>query len=204
MKLSLRLITILCYFLPCTFFLITCGGIRMRFAYNQTEANKNILLDNESATKDVDTTQDNSIQLNDTTKSNLLQQSNSRDTTKITSDSIKKSTDYWDKIYRKIMMPTGSSLSAIGSILYYKNLTGQISIGVSLLISIILFLAFKFIKSKRTILYLLLISFLCLVIFIVDSFISNVTLLWGSWCILSFLIFQMMLEFKDQTKTKSD
>jgi hypothetical protein len=92
-------------------------------------------------------------------------------------------------------MPTDTSLSGIGSILFFKNLTGQIAIATSLLGSLILFVAFKFLQSKRARLYLLVTAMLCLTIFIIDSFSSSMTLLWGSWTLLVLLLFQVILEF---------
>ena len=42
MKFLLRIITIICYFAPFTFFLVTCNGaFEMRFSYNKLEADSN-------------------------------------------------------------------------------------------------------------------------------------------------------------------
>ena len=72
MKFTLRLVTVICYFLPFTFFLTTCNnGLELRFSYNQAEADKNILLEKESSEAVTDTAQYDQQILNDTTKSNL-------------------------------------------------------------------------------------------------------------------------------------
>ena len=201
MKFTLRLVTVICYFLPFTFFLTTCNNVlELRFSYNKAEADKNILLENASSEGITDTVQYDQQILADTTKTDTVAQNVLKDTVKISSDTLQKSSDYGDRILRKIVMPTDTSLSGIGSVFYFKNLTGQIAIALSLLISLVLFVAFKFIKSQRTKLYLLLTAVLCLTIFIIDSFVSNVTLLWGSWTLLILLLLQLIQEFNDKKK----
>ena len=202
MKFTLRLVTVICYFLPFTFFLTTCNnGLELRFSYNQAEADKNILLEKESSEVAVVDTAHYDQQISvDTTKTETDTQAILKDTVKTSSDTIQKSSDYGDRIFRKIVMPTDTSLSGIGSILYFKNLTGQIAIAISLLISLVLFVAFKFLKSQRAKLYLLLIAVLSLAIFIIDSFVSSVTLLWGSWTLLILFLLQLIEEFNDKTK----
>ena len=202
MKLTLRLVTVICYFLPFTFFLTTCNnGLELRFSYNQAEADKNILLEKKSSEVALaDTAQYDQTILVDTTKAKVAKQTISTGTIKTSYGTLQKSTDYGDKILRKVVMPTNTSLSGVGSILYFKNLTGQIAIAISILISLILFVAFKFLKSQKAKLYLLLTSTLCLTIFIVDSFISSVTLLWGSWTLFLLLMLQLIIEYNDRRK----
>ena len=201
MKLTLRLFTIICYFLPFTFFLTTCNnGLELRFSYNQAEADKNILLEKKSSEAVIDTSQYDQQVLVDTSKTGTVTQTILTDIVKTSSDTLQKSSYDGDKIFRKIVMPTDTSLSGIGSVFYFKNLTGQIAIAICLLISLILFAAFKFLKSQRTKLCLMLTAVLCLTIFIIDSFVSSVTLLWGSWTLLILLLLQLMQEFNDKTK----
>jgi 4-amino-4-deoxy-L-arabinose transferase-like glycosyltransferase len=202
MKLTLRLVTVICYFLPFTFFLSTCNnGLELRFSYNQAEADKNISLEKESSEVAVtDTAQfDQSISI-DTTNTNTATQTVLTDTVKTSSDTLQKSTDYGDRILRKMLFPTDTSLSGIGSILYFKNLLGQIAIAVCLLISLVLFIAFRFLKSKKAKIFLLLTAVLFLTIFIVDSFVSSVTLLWGSWTLLLLLVLQLIIEYNHRRK----
>jgi hypothetical protein len=183
----------------------------LRFSYNKAEADKNILLEKESSEVAIADTEvaiadtahyDQQITV-DTTKRETDTQAILKDTVKTSSYTLQKSPDYGDRIFRKIVMPTDISLSGIGSVFYFKNLTGQIAIAMCLLTSIVQFVAFKFLKSQRTKLYLLLTAVLCLTIFIIDSFVSSVTLLWGSWTLLILLIFQLILEFNDKTKAYS-
>ena len=202
MKLTLRLITVICYFLPFTFFLTTCdNGLGLRFSYNQAEGDKNILLEKESSQVAVNDTAHNDQQISaDSIKTETDTQAILKHTLKTSSDTIQKSSDYDNSIFKKVVMPTDTSLSGIGSILYFKNLTGQIAIAISLMISLVLFVAFKFLKSKRAKLYLLLIAVLSLTIFIIDSFVSSVTLLWGSWTLLILFLLQLIQELYNKTK----
>lgn len=200
MKLTLRLITVISYFLPFTFFFTTCNnGLNLRISYNQAEANKNIELDKESAVVS-ETIQVDEQALVDITKSDTISQSILSDTIKTASDTLRKKNNYIDLIIIKMIRPTKKSLSGIGSILYFKNEIGKVAIAISLMISFILLVAFKFIKSRRIILSLLLITLICLAIFIIDSFISSVTLVWGSWTLLILLLLQIIQEFNNKPK----
>lgn len=198
MKLTLRLITILCYFLPFTFFLATCNGVDINIAYNKADADKDILLEKESSKGTIDSLQNEQQALIDTTNTNADSAEISESTTKTSSDTLPRSPNYGDIIFGKVIQPTDTSLSGVGSVLYFKNLTGQITIAISILISLILFVAFRFLRSRKAQLYLILTAFLCFTIFIIDCFISNVTLLWGSWTLLILLLFQLIIEFKDK------
>ncbi|MDF2189348.1 hypothetical protein [Paraflavitalea sp. CAU 1676] len=202
MKLTLRLVTVICYFLPFAFFLTTCNnGLELRFAYNQADADRNKLLEKESVEVAVADTAHYEQPISfDTTKIDTATQTILTDIAKTSSDTLQKSTDYGDRVLKKMLFPTDTSLSGVGSILYFKNLTGQITITLCLLISLILFLAFKFLKSHKAKLYLLSTAVLSLTIFIVDSFISNVTLLWGSWTLFVLLMLQLIIEFNNKRK----
>ena len=199
MKLLIRTFTVICYFLPFTFFLTTCNnGIELRFSYNQIEADINKKLEKEdnnvsSTSAAIDRNQTN----NDTLKIDTAKQNISTDTIE---KHINKSPKLIDSIYMKIMRPTNSSLSGIGSILLHKNTFGKITISIALFCSLILLIAFKFIKSKRGIKYLLLLSLLSLILFIIESFLSSVTVLWGCWTLLCLLITQFIIEFINDEK----
>ena len=201
MKFTLRLVTVICYFLPFTFFLATCNnGLELRFSYNQAEADKNLLLEKESSEAVTDTAQYDQKVFNHTKKPDTIAQNVLNLTQKSSSNTSQTSTDFGGSIIRKIVMPTETSLSGIGSILYFKNITGQIAIAISLLISLILLLAFKFLTAQSTKLYLLLTAVVCKMVFIIDSFVSSVTLLWGSWSLLILLLLQLIWEFNNKMK----
>jgi len=105
-----------------------------------------------------------------------------------------------NKFLRRIIMPSDISPSGIGSILYFKNITGRTLIGTGFLISLFLLIFGKFIKRREISKYLLLTNILCLVILIVDSLIAKVSLLFGAWTIFALLIFQIILDANDRKK----
>lgn len=98
MKLTIRFVTIICCFLPFTFFFTTCNNtLELRFSYNEVEANQNILLKEKSSEAGTDTVQYNQQVLIDTAMT---------DTVKTSADTLQKLSNYKDKIFRKIIMPT--------------------------------------------------------------------------------------------------
>ena len=194
----------ICYFFPFTFFLVTCNSNRLLnigIAYNQTEANRNILVERETCELILDSTNITQQNLADSIKKVTLNPKALKDSV-IKSSNIfaTPASEYFVIITRKIIFPTDSSLSGIGSIFYFKNLIGQVAIALSLIISLILFVMFKFLKSQRIKKYLLLTAILCLTIFVIDSFVSSVTLLWGSWTLFLLFLTQLILEFTSKTK----
>jgi hypothetical protein len=195
MRFTFRLLTLLCYFLPCTFFLSTCNnGFDLRFSYNQKEADSNLIVAQES----IDTTiKSNHISKTTRTQVDTLNKG-LNDTVQLVANANSK-VDFRKKLIEKVILPTDKSLSGIGAIFYYKNLVGKIAIAISLFASLVLFFAFKYIKPKRG-LYLLLTAFLCLLLFIIDSFISGVTLLFGTWLLFLLYLLQMIIAINDSSK----
>lgn len=197
---TLRLLTIICYFLPFTFFLTTCNnGLEMKFSYNQKEADKNTLLEIESSKTQIDI--DSSLADTppfklDTIKTLTDSKNSSQDTLKQTAII---SGNFWDRILRQIIMPTDNSLSGIGSIFYFKTLVGQIAISTSLMTSIII-LTTSILKSQKLKKLLLLTNIISVTTFILQGFYSNVTLLWGTWTLLLLLLLQIIISFIDKKK----
>ncbi|MEI6183994.1 MAG: hypothetical protein WCP65_00595 [Bacteroidota bacterium] len=203
MKLLLRFVTVMCYFLPFTFFFVTCnkGDIEYSFAYNQSDADRNVKIEKESVHTETlparDTIGDENI---DTNKIGTIIQSVPLDTLEKHSVTLPEKPNYFDSVCMKALRPTKKSLSGIGCMNYYKNRFGEIVISIAFIISIFLFLVFKFIKSKRIITYLLILKLICLVIFILDCYVSRVTLLWGCWFLLILIIVQLILELSKEEK----
>ena len=201
MKLILRFVTLVCYFFPFTFFFTTChNSVELRFSYNRIEADKNILLEKTGNKAVSHTGLYNQHILIDSAKTDTVRQKELKDKLNTSSAIIPKSPDKSKGILSKLMIPTDTSLSGIGSILYFKNLMGKIAIALSLLISLVLFLAFKLIKARATKLYLLCTDIICITVFIIDSFFSSVTLLWGTWALLGLVLFQIVQENNDKNK----
>ncbi len=200
MTISLRLLTIFCYFLPFTFFLATCNGIEIDVAYNKKDAVKNILTASKASKEITDSTL-----ISDTPITSVDSDSLSSN---IPIDSLyehhsfkpRSSKSLTDNIIYFILFPADKSVSGIGSIWFYKNLIGQIAIGLSLFLSLLLLVTFKIWNIKKNHKNLLLLNLLCVLIFIVHSFLSAVSLLIGTWALLTILIIQIIIEQARQRK----
>lgn len=191
MKLSLRIITLLCYLLPCCFFLITCNDSTLNIAYNQHEADSLANLPSGETVTEV---------MKDTAASGvdtIDQQAKSYDTTadSYTNDTVELNINNKDFMLR-LLFPTRQSLSALGAVFYFKNITGQIIIGFAVLLSLALLLAFKWLKKIKLKMIILLMGILSLLVFIVDSILCNVTLMFGIWILLALLVLQYWIEWK--------
>jgi hypothetical protein len=85
MKLTLRLLTTICYFLPFTFFLTTCNNLEIKFSYNQAEADKNIALQEKEAKVEYS---DSAVQyVNDSLRSSLIEDTLQDSSKKVVSNS---------------------------------------------------------------------------------------------------------------------
>jgi phosphoglycerol transferase MdoB-like AlkP superfamily enzyme len=197
MRFSLRLATTLCYFLPFTFFLAACGDMGYDFSYNKKEAAKKILLSNQNfsiMTTDSDNTDTNTLAIS----APILEDEAHTNFDSIISD-FNAGLNYnhktfSERLFIEIISPARSSVSAVGVVLFYKDRAGKIFIVTSMLLSLILFIGYRWIKSKKIICYGLLINIISVSAFICDSFFSDVTLLYGAWVLLFLLIVQVILE----------
>ncbi len=186
----LRIVTVLCYFLPFTFFLVTCNG-GWTASYNRKEADKNLALEKAERVQDTTVGQasvaDTSVKLvtSDTVTRVIYQEQKNS-----------KSKELLNWILDKIMTPAQNALSGISSVYMYKNKEGKVLIAVSILLSLTTLFLWRFLKRKRIALAILLTNLFCFVALIVDSFSSQVTLLWGAWTIFALLIIQLGLEIR--------
>lgn len=188
MNVALKILTLVCYFLPFTFFVATCNEKGLTFSYNKTEAQKN----NEQ-TEHVSETAEDATAI----AAQLMPEA--LDTTAATPAQTEQPEQMSNKIARHILAPTDTSLSGIGTLLYFKNMTGSIAIAVSMLLSLLhLFTRY----SSRYRKPLLLLNLLCLAIFITDCLLSGVTPLWGAWLSGILLILQLLLRNKRNEQPK--
>jgi len=123
-----------------------------------------------------------------------------KDTVQNVTDTTISSTAHSIINHYSIFNPTEFSLSGLGVLIWYKNQAGEIAIALSLLTSLIILIPFKFLRSARRKQYLLLTNILFVTTFVIDSFISKVTLLWGAWMLLALLLIQYLVERKDSRK----
>ncbi len=188
MKLFLRILILLCYFMPFTFFFQTCVGVHLTIAYNEKDAAKDLQYAittpyaYEGITVDTITNTDTVIYTKPLYHNAEFYEKFNRSDLSLQ-----------EKIACRIYLPTDKSLSGISSISFYKNLTGQILIGISLFFSIILLISFK-LKNRKIKLYLIVANILSLIAFIIVGFISEVTVLWGCWLLLILLILLFIVE----------
>ena len=172
MRLLLRFMTVICYWLPFTFFFYTCnkGDIKYSFAYNQSDADRNIKIEKESGSEVPAPKTDSTLtKCYDSVKTDSVSPFIYKDTVEENKYTLSKMINFIDNVLFKSMFPTNKSLSGIGCLMYYKNKIGKIVIAIALFCSLILLIAFKYIKSKRGIKYLLLISLLSIILFIIHQ-----------------------------------
>src|SRR5689334_16216873 len=111
MRLLLRLLTLVSWFLPFTFFLITCDGSNLRSSYNKKEAAENIKLDNKFR---------ETLHAEDSLKDEDLGVTARRDSVNSDSEKKSKTSDkLLDQILSKVIMPTRLSVSIIGATFYF-------------------------------------------------------------------------------------
>ena len=186
----LRFFTVICYFLPFSFFLITCNNGEATIAYNQAEADK--IKAEQAANQLAVTTKDSSIE-----KDSLLAglaDDYAKDTThKVV---VKKEPLFSERLEKFVVAPTDSSLSGFGSALYFKNRTGRIFVAISIFLSIFYWLFYKWLLRKNWALWLLFTNLLSMAAFIVTCYLSAVTPLYGAYFLFVLLIIHSIPEIQ--------
>ena len=139
---TIRLLTLLSYFLPFVFFLSTCTSeLTSKAAYNKEEAILNEREKIEKQSSDLNLLLDkNNI---DDLKLELRSKINSNYSTSDNISNLNLEMQY------RLIMPTDYSVSAIGSIWFHKNIVGKISIALSLTLSLIILLFYKFLDKRK-------------------------------------------------------
>ena len=182
LKSLLRFLTVLCYFLPFSFFLITCNNGEAKIAYNQAEADK--IAAEQAVSQQAITPKDSTIE-----KDSLLDglaDDYAKDTTH--KEAAKRAPLFSERLEKFVVAPTDSSLSGFGSALYFKNRAGRIFIAISILLSLLYWLFYKWVFRKSLAIWLLLANLLSMAAFIITCYLSNVTPLFGAWVLLVLLI----------------
>ena len=195
---TLRLLTVFSYFLPFVFYLSTCtDDLTGKDAYNKADAIKNEKSENQfkldritSFIATVDT-----ITVNrEAAMTELLEN------IKVDYNTVDKSLNPNEDLEMKIYFPTKYSLSAIGTIVLHKDTLGKILIGFSVFISLITLIFWAIIDRNKIAIYLFSVNILAVLVFIVDSYFSNVTLLFGTWTLLFILTTQLLTEIQARKK----
>ena len=132
---SLRLLTVVSYFLPFVFYMSTCSSDpTVKDAFNKEDA-----IQNEKNEHQIKLSSINSfISVIDTTTVNkseaLTELAEKINKEFYSTDNVNNLNENFENI---IYFPTNYSLSAIGTILGYKNLLGKILISISIFLSLI-------------------------------------------------------------------
>ncbi len=186
---TIRVLTLLSYFLPFIFFLSTCtSGVTLEDAYNKADAilNEKEKLENDLANLDtLFNTHDCRTKAFSYNVRTIAKTENS------SSYRIKSLT--MDFPYR-LLMPTDYSLSAIGSIWLHKNIPGKTAISISLALSLITLIFYRVLDKRGISLQIISANTIVLIFFIADNLLSNVTTLYGAWILLFLLLVQLITE----------
>jgi len=196
---SIRLLTLLSYFLPFVFFLSTCTSDSVsKNAYNKDDALKNEYEKSNNSIHGIyaiiDSINPNNSEIE---FENLRSQINM---VYLNSSNI---IYLKEELKTKIIFPTNYSLSGIGSILIYKNTIGKIAIGISITLSFLTLVFWLLINKRRLGIYFIIGNMMMILIFGIDSFVSNIDLLYGVWVLLFLLIVQLLTEIKNPKNTNS-
>lgn len=197
---SLRLLTVFSYFLPFVFYLSTCSNNpNIKEAFNKEDA-----IQNEKHEHQIKLNSINSfISTIDTitvNKSDAMTELVERINNEFYStDNVNNLKENLDNI---IYFPTNYSLSAIGTIILYKNLLGKILIGISIFLSLMSLFLWVLIDKYKIAFYILSLNIFTITAFIIDCYVSNVSVMAGSWTLLFLLTMQLLTEI--QTRKKSN
>lgn len=194
-KFTIRLLTLLSYFLPFIFFLSTCTTpMNSEDAFNKSDAilNEKEKLSNHLA--NIDTL----FYTHDSRAEAFLHEIKATADTE-SSSSFKIASLNMDFQYR-LLMPTDYSLSAIGSICFHKNLLGKTTISISLALSLIILIFYRLLDKRKIASQIISANIIILIIFIADNILSNVTMFQGTWTLLFLLLIQLTTE-KRKLKT---
>jgi hypothetical protein len=195
-KSLLRFFTVICYFLPFSFFLITCNNGEATIAYNQAEADK--IIAEQAANQLAVTTKDSTIE-----KDSLLAglaDDYAKDTTHKVE--VKKEPLFSERLEKFVVAPTDNSLSGFGSALYFKNIAGRIFVALSIFLSILFWLFYKWLLRKSWAIWLLFANLLSMAAFIVTCYLSAVTPLYGAFVLFVLLIVHSIPEFLSPSAKK--
>lgn len=185
MRLLLRILIIGCYFLPFSFFHFTCTIGYANTSYNEIEMQAQ---EKEAAELENSRTIVYSMAPGDTSGT-LVNPGSAGSMTQLTADSLKSFVPFLS-----VIRPVDNSISVIGHIIFHKNWMGRILSVLSLLVSIAMLIGYRlFISSSLPFIFSVVIFF-CLNILMFLNFLSNISLLWGSWILYILLFIQLVIE----------
>jgi hypothetical protein len=192
---SIRLSTVICFFLPFIFFFQTCtDGETYTDAYNKPDALINLKKHDEykfSQFKTLVKSIDTCSNVNDLLAEAKNQFFSSNNFENIGAD-----------LPEQLITPNNYSISGIGTILVHKNDLGKISIALSLVLSIVTLFLWRILTRRKLTRTIITLNIVTVVIFILDNLIVSVTSLYGTWTLLCLLSIQLLTEIQAIKKTR--
>ncbi len=202
---TVRILTVLSYFLPFIFFFTTCRGFNLYFAYNKKQAAINEAIrepQESSGTPSRDSTNATDSTMSPADSTGLIYGVDSA----VTDVKTDTATSISEKIFWSIMAPTNTSLSGIGIVWAYyadQNFFMAVAIAISILLSLSIMIISFFRKYNKRLLFILqCINLLCILSFILQALFTNVTVLFGAWMNFSLIIAGLVLYYKQSQKAK--
>ena len=215
MRLALRIITVLCYLLPFTFYLWLGIGTAYNLGCVKKKlvraANYGVIPQSDTLKFKEDTTHLLDYTLNGSNRFD----NNMTAVVKEKADTIhflkyQFAYQQYSRVKKTkglthFIFPTSSSISGVGCILLHKNLIGMFFMALSFVLTLTVLFVNIFAKENYGfMLALLLTNLLCFIIFIIDSKLYHVSLLWGMWVTLILIIIQSFITNRDYVKYKYD
>lgn len=177
--------------------MMTCNDFELHIAYNQQELDSIAKIPS-TATKDTlinEISTDSSVAYNNDSlpKQALADTSIARNEAV---DSVTKES-WLERLERKLLFPTETAASGFGAVIVFKNFVGKAAMAICILASLVLLVLYRWLKKPKVKMILLLIGIFSLLVFIVDSLISHVTILFGVWVLLALHAIQYWIERKE-------
>ena len=197
----LRVLTFFCFFAP----FVTCNNIVTR-NYSFPALKDSLKTDSAAKTiqQDSSVTQAATVIAKDSVQKDstqLSQQKASADTLTKQHNRLIYKQSIWEKIWEKANCPTDNSFSGFGLIFWFSNITGEIAVALSFLLSLLLLFNWKFLRKKNWRLYFLVASWLCTIVLIITIFtVTKSETIWGIWTLLGLQTCQLILLYFEQKK----
>lgn len=196
LRILLRVLTAISFFLPFTFFMEACDGAALREAYNSKRAEEIIkeiaAHDKERAERRAKDTIQNAASQQVASDSTSI--STPTEATSHNYSAMQKFSELLIEAFLKARQPTEQSLSAIGVATWFKNKFGQIVVLAILIVFVVVIMPFRFLLKYRIKIFLLCLQMALLIAFITNCLASEVDMLWGLWVMTFLVLSQLALE----------
>lgn len=188
---ALRMLTLACYFLPFVFWFTTCVDGVGRTAYNRADAIQNekdkIIAEKKDLLEAAANLVADKITVGDT----------SVETTSETIKLLEAEGDAW------LLNPSVTSVSALGFIFMYEDALPRILLALSIIISLLSFVLWRWLKRKNLEVYLISGNLFLVVVFWIFCFVSSITVLLGAYVLGFLLLVQLLSALQEKRKRSS-